>query len=107
MGLLEITNAVNPVTGEFTTDRQLVETYACVHCSAPIPVWKTGCTLHSTSTMGCHRCNGPLCGHCAEFMTKNKGVCPGPITAKIEEAVRSGKGTSPEVMNQWQYKYRT
>lgn len=90
MGMLELENAVVPVTGKFITKRQRFETVSCVHCQAVIAVVHEGCSRTYQSDRRCNRCDGCICKWCEKQMHELKGECPGPVMAKIEYALKTG-----------------
>lgn len=92
MGLLELTNAVIPVTGEFVKRFTRYETVSCIHCQNVIAIVVAGCTREYQSKYTCTRCHGSVCTKCAKWMRDRGGQCPGPFIAKIEAAMRAGDG---------------
>lgn len=95
MGLLEMENAIVPVTGEFTKRFLRMETVKCAHCGAVIAVLKKGCTTEYQSKYTCGRCCGSICLFCAKQMQKNGGLC-NPLQMKIDYAMK-GNGWKNDI----------
>jgi hypothetical protein len=93
MGLLELTNAVHPVTGVFLKRFSKVETTNCEHCQSIIAIHHEGCSRDYQSKYTCARCCSSICTPCAKWMKEHGGQCPGPFRAKLEEALKHEDGS--------------
>lgn len=92
MGLIELTNAIVPVTGEFTKKMLRMECVSCEHCQSVIAIFVQGCSRTYQSDRKCPRCDAIICKRCAVWMHEHQGQCPGPFKAKVEEALKQGNG---------------
>ena len=104
--MLELTCAVHPVTGKFINERTRLETTHCEHCCCVIAIHVEGCSRDYQSKFTCGRCHGMICKLCAKAMHDNRGICPGPFVAAVEEAVKRNNGHLLS-RGAFRYRYRT
>lgn len=82
MGLVTIAEGCGKVT-EF-------ETLSCAHCQAVVAILRgVGVRLYEHHRQ-CPRCKAPVCRACDERMAA-LGACPGPVAARVEHALRTGR----------------
>ena len=108
MGLLTIDHSQGPGIDGRQGRKVEYETRACAHCGGVIAILARRTEQYHLSSIDvaaatpkaheagddyvgkhrCTRCHANICRRCALAMRMTGGVCPGPLRARVEEAIR-------------------